>query len=205
MLEDNAKAATRKYYSAHAVEYEERTRRIDMSSLYARFESVVADKCFLLDLGCGPGRDTRHFASRGYSVVAMDPCRELLELARKNMPTDTAGEVRYVIGAAPALPFGEHHFDAVWAGASLLHLQRDDMSPALRHCRRAMKSNGVLAVSLKEGQGQEVAGGRFFTYWQVEELRKLLRESGFMVQFDQATPSLDGRDVSWIFVLAKAI
>jgi 16S rRNA A1518/A1519 N6-dimethyltransferase RsmA/KsgA/DIM1 with predicted DNA glycosylase/AP lyase activity len=56
----------------------------------AVFDDVVAIanlelRDSILEIGCGTGRATRSFLSRGFRVVAIEPGSELIRVARKNL------------------------------------------------------------------------------------------------------------------------
>jgi ubiquinone/menaquinone biosynthesis C-methylase UbiE len=133
--------------------YAARTNTIDMSPLYARFEPLLSPGSLLLDLGCGGGRDARHFASVGHRVIAMDPCPELLAEARGCASPDVSHPVRCMVGTAPGLPLADSCCSAVWACASLLHLLRSEMPLAPAECSRILLPGGIFLVTVKRGSG----------------------------------------------------
>jgi SAM-dependent methyltransferase len=56
-------------------------------------------------------------------------------------------------------------FDGIWACASLLHVPHAEKVDVLHRFARALKPNGILYVSLKEGTHEHVGeDGRFFSY-----------------------------------------
>ena len=66
---DYVERKTISYYNYNAEKYSEQTFNLDMTSLYNEFERFVPNNGKILDLGCGSGRDTIYFASKGYNVV----------------------------------------------------------------------------------------------------------------------------------------
>ena len=68
-------------------------------------------------------------------------------------------------------------YDGVWASACLLHVARTDLPTVLRRLAEATRAGGALAVSLKEGDGEEwsvhghVRAPRRFVYWREAPLR----------------------------------
>lgn len=52
-----------------------------MQELYDQFEAYLKSGDKILDIGCGSGRDSRYFLSRGYDVVPVDGSMELCLLA----------------------------------------------------------------------------------------------------------------------------
>jgi len=61
-------------------------------------------------------------------------------------------------------------YDAVLADAVLLHVTREQFVDVLQRARHAVASGGVLAITLKEGDGEawteaKLGRPRHFTYW----------------------------------------
>lgn len=53
-----------------------------MSHLYGKFEKHLCKGNKILDLGCGAGRDTKHFLDSGYDVVSVDGSIEMIKHCR---------------------------------------------------------------------------------------------------------------------------
>lgn len=49
------------YYNEYAEEFAQATLTVDMDSLYIPFLSELPECAFILDVGCGSGRDTLVF------------------------------------------------------------------------------------------------------------------------------------------------
>jgi len=70
-------------------------------------------------------------------------------------------------------------FDGIWACASLLHVPRAEIEDVLHRFARALKPQGVLLITLKEGCGEGLAeDGRFFAYYQLDEFAQILLHIG---------------------------
>ena len=71
----------------------------------------------------------------------------------------------------------ENEFDGVWAMASLLHLEKKDFPHILKKVINSVKEDGYLFISLKQGvdSGYDEKG-RYFSYYQKEELENILKE-----------------------------
>lgn len=68
------------------------------------------------------------------------------------------------------------------AFASLLHLEKDELVPALNTLRQQIRSGGIGLITLKEGLGTEVdSKGRFYSYYNSTELADALDLSGFEI------------------------
>ncbi len=137
----------------------------------------------LLDVGCGHGRDTAHFAKRGFEAHGVDRSTGLLAIARQAAPraTFTQGDMRH-------LPYRDRAFDALWVCASLLHVPKAAVPLALRELRRVLAPGGLMYIGVKHGEGEHMIPAesygnmeRFFALYQAEELGELVRAAGFRV------------------------
>ena len=72
---------TLKYYNDNAEKFYEQTKNGDMKEAYNRFLVMLPDKAYILDFGCGSGRDSKYFLEKGYVVKAVDGSEKLCELA----------------------------------------------------------------------------------------------------------------------------
>jgi len=110
----------------------------------------------VLDVGCGEGWLARRLASAGARAVGLDPSAAALERARGDDPSDEA--VRYVEGAAEALPFADGSFDVVIFFNSLHHVAPESMDAALGEAARVLRGDGRLYVQepLAEGPSFEL-------------------------------------------------
>ena len=111
------------------------------------FLDRLAPESFVLELGCGGGRDAAHMVQRGFLADATDGTPAMVRKAheRHNL-------------AARVMQFDEldaiAKYDAVWAHASLLHCPRDALPDTLQRIHRAMKPGGWHYANFKLGQGE---------------------------------------------------
>ena len=155
------------YYNENAEAFIAGTQNADLSAQYQFFLRHLAPGGKLLDLGCGSGRDSAYFASLGFAVTAVDGSEALCKRVKAHYGID-AQCIRF-----EALDFAEE-FDAIWACASLLHVEKAQMPAILRKVSRALKPGGVLSASFKYGQAERVQGGRFFSDYTEADLPTLL-------------------------------
>ncbi|MGH3718799.1 MAG: class I SAM-dependent methyltransferase [Pseudonocardiaceae bacterium] len=133
----------------------------------------------ILDLGAGPGRDSRYFAARGFSVVAADFSLEMLRIGR-------SAEVAHVQADMVHLPFRSNTFGGAWVCASLLHLPSRNHDQTLGELLRVLAPGGLAAVSMKAGEGEGWIEGksikrrRWFTLVDPTEFVTTLASKGFM-------------------------
>ncbi len=135
----------------------------------------------VLDVGCGHGRDTAWLARRGCRAVGVDLSAGMLRQARAHRLPLAQADMRW-------LPFRAGTFGGVWCNAALLHLPKRLAPLALGEMRRVLSRQGVLFLSLQEGQGEvwePTSYGlklpRFFVRYAADEAVTLLRAAGFSI------------------------
>ena len=189
------------FYETNAQLYAEQTRGIGLAHLYAPFLNTVPKGGKILDIGCGAGRDLKHFTEEGFHAVGIEPSKKLAAMA-----SEFSG-CKVVVSMVQDIRFVEV-FDGVWACASLIHLPRHKLPDALEKIFFALKPLGVLFVSMQMGAGEVVtADGRFFTRYTSQEVSSAIERSRFELLNVWVTPdSLPGRDsITWVNVIAKKL
>jgi SAM-dependent methyltransferase len=201
-----ARAATVRAYDASAAEYRAGTAEMPASvrSAIDRFLGLVRPGARVLEIGSGSGRDARALEEGGVSVRRTDITPAFVHLLRDGghdadvvdpLVDDLADPV------APGTPYA-----AVWADASLLHVDRDDLPRVLSRLADATEPDGVLFLGLKEGDGEDwslhgnVTAPRFFTFWREEPLRSALAGAGWRVTGVERDTGADGEP--WLQVVA---
>lgn len=195
--------STENYYNNHAQSFIDNTFNLSsqMSPILEDFVNRLPKNAVVLDVGCGSGRDSLSFLEKGFHVVAIDNSTELARHA--------SDKINHPVLVADILNISQmdwtNKFDGVWAMASLLHLKKEDLPLALDNCIGALKDGGVFFASFKVGNHTGFDDkGRFFSFYQQEELKELLENTGLFdkIEFKLNEDNLQRADVSWISVFA---
>lgn len=157
------------YYDINALGFFESTFKVDMESLYQPFLRYLPDHAFILDLGCGSGRDTLAFKNKGYQVAATDYSKELVDKASQLTGIDVRFESFYELAEL-------NQYDGIWACASLLHCERKYLPDVLGKILKALKVNGICYMSFKYGAGDRYKDGRKFTDMDELQAQSLLKK-----------------------------
>jgi superfamily II DNA or RNA helicase/SAM-dependent methyltransferase len=145
------------YYNRNAARYVADTVEVNVSALRERFLAEIPAGGFILDAGCGSGRDSLAFLQHSYRVRAFDAAPEIARLAAELIKQPVQVQRFEELDERAA-------YDGIWACASLLHLPAAELPNALQRLWAALKPDGVLYLSLKHGDGERVdAEGRHFT------------------------------------------
>lgn len=112
--------------------------------LVARTLQPTLSGARVLDVACGTGDLSLVLASAGASsVVGLDFCRPMLEIARRKVEADSR-EIPFVEGDALRLPFEDESFDVVTIAFGLRNLS--GVAEGLRELQRVLKPGGRVAV-----------------------------------------------------------
>jgi SAM-dependent methyltransferase len=155
------------YYDKNATEYSESTIGVDFSATQERFLRYIPSHAKILDFGCGSGRDAKYFLDKGYDVDAIDGSKEFCRLAS----VYTGITVKQMLFQELA---SVNEYDGIWACASILHLQKDDLILVLHKMATALKNTGVIYASFKYGTFFGERQGRYFTDFIEERLTEIL-------------------------------
>lgn len=169
-------------YDRDAVAYAARTVampdsvRADMQDLATRLGSGAR----VLEIGSGGGRDALLMEQLGLAVRRTDITPGFVDLLRgQGHACDLLDPL--VDDLVPR----DGPYDAVWANASLLHVDRRDLPAVLCRLADVTRHGGLLRASFKEGDGEgwsthgAISGPRHFTYWRAPGLEVVTAGSGW--------------------------
>jgi len=155
------------YYDKNATEYSESTIGVDFSATQERFLRYIPSHAKILDFGCGSGRDTKCFLDKGYDVDAIDGSKEFCRIASAYTGIDVKQMLFQDFAAI-------NEYDGIWACASILHLQWDDLAKVLHKMTEALKAGGFIYTSFKYGDFSGERNGRYFTDFTERRLAEML-------------------------------
>lgn len=155
------------YYEKNAKSFIEGTLNVDFTKVQDMFLELLPDNAYILDFGCGSGRDTKYFLDKGYSVDAIDGSSELCKAATEFTGIDVKQMYFHELNV-------EEKYDGIWACASVLHVRREELSKIIRKMCVATKYNGIIYLSFKYGEFDGERNGRHFTDMTEISMAKLL-------------------------------
>ncbi|HLC67885.1 MAG TPA: class I SAM-dependent methyltransferase [archaeon] len=154
------------------------------------FAKMLPRNSEVLDAGCGVGDDSYYLHSRGFSVNSFDASKKMIAVARNRLP-----KIKFKITDIRKMKLSDRSFDGIVAAFCLIHLKKSDVKKVIKNFSRALKSNGLLYIALQEGEGEKMITEPldpkreiFVNFYRMEEIKKLLAESGFDVVFSKKIP-----------------
>ncbi len=188
------------YYNQNAAEYFEHTVDIDMQESWDMFTDLLPEGGSILDLGCGSGRDSEYFISRGFDVTAMDASEEMCDLASIHIGQD-------VLNLSFAEIDFKEVFDGIWACASLLHVPGNEIENIIAKVVDSLKINGVLFMSFRYGDFEGERNGRYYKDYRTKSIKDLISryENLEIIEIQKCEDSREDSDETWIYALIRRI
>ncbi|MBW1970457.1 MAG: class I SAM-dependent methyltransferase [Deltaproteobacteria bacterium] len=188
------------YYQKNYKAYHEKTFSIDPSSFLAPLAQRLPAEVFIMDVGCGSGRDLLWMKKRGFEVIGFERSPGLGELARENVGCEV------IEGDFETYDFSAILVDAVMLIGALVHVPHERFSEVFKNITSAIPKNGSVLITLKEGSGDRTdADGRIFYLWEAPKARELFDTLGFKVCDFSTSVSKTGSDDFWLsYVLDKS-
>jgi ubiquinone/menaquinone biosynthesis C-methylase UbiE len=157
----------------------------------------------VLDLGCGNGAKLARLADR-FEVTGVDISERQLRLARAALP-----QAALVHADFNQLDFPPEAFDAITALYSLVHVPRSEHGALLARIRRWLKPGGFFLASMSHVGGEDrvedwLGVEMFFSGFDEETNRRLVREAGFEVLADELVWMKEPEsEVAFLWILAR--
>ena len=195
------------YYNRNAAEIARDYESLDMRHTVEPVAAYFPPRGSVLEIGCGSGRDAAYLLQRGFNVTATDGSAAMISAAASHHP-ELAGRLRRHMLPEP-LPFDPGDFDAVISMATLMHLDRADLSSVFTEIHRVLAAHGVVGISVStERNGLDETGvdakGRRFTVMPGEQWAALLEAAGFTLEAKWGNRDTTGRaGVAWTTLVGR--
>lgn len=194
---------TLKYYNENSELYFEQTIKADLTACYKKFEKELPEDAYILDFGCGSGRDSKYFIDKGYKVKAIDGSQGMCDLAK-----------RYINQDVVCMKFEELNeaevYDGIWACSSILHVEKENLKDILERMINALKKSGVIYASFKKGTTYEIKEEKYYNNITREEIEKIINSIDKNIKITDyfetgsTTKRLGDNEVVWCnFIIKK--
>lgn len=194
----NMSVTTKKYYDEKALEYVVNTNNVDFSDLYKRLDKYIAPAKNALDISCGSGRDALYFANKGIKVIAIDFSRNIINEAKR---INNHTNIEYMVADITSYKTNQK-YDLIWANASLLHLEKDNLIEVFKSIKKMLSIKGCFYVCFKQGNNSGIDNlGRYFAYYDEQTLRKIFESLDFSIRDFFISYDKTGRNVIWLNVV----
>ena len=188
------------YYQENYKAYHDKTFSIDPTPFLEPLARRLPSEAFILDVGCGSGRDLLWMKKKGFDVIGFERSPGLAELARDNAGCEV------IEGDFETYDFSSILVDAVMLVGALVHVPHERFSKVFENITSAISDNGSVLITFKEGSGDRTdSDGRTSYLWQDEEARGFFDTLGFKVcDFSTSVSKTGSGDVWMSYVLDNA-
>lgn len=157
------------YYNKNAESFVAGTVAVDFTQTQKRFLKRLQKGAYILDFGCGSGRDTRYFLEKGMQMDAWDGSLELCKIASEYTGIVVQHRLFQELDERET-------YDGIWACSSILHLPKDELYTVLQQMRNALKQDGVSYTSFKYGTFEGERNGRYFTDFTLDSFQEFVSD-----------------------------
>ena len=162
-----------------------------------RLNERLAKDSLILDLGCGAGLPVdRWLVDHGHRVIGLDISREMLALARRNVPQAT-----YQQRDMANLKEGDYVVDAVVCFFALFHVDRSRHGRLLRCVRSYLPRDGLLLLTTGrtdwEGEEGFLGAKMAWSHFDRATNRSLIEAAGFEILSDDLHRGNAFADKDW--------
>lgn len=147
---------TLEYYNKKAHEFVNNTVSVNFTDTQDLFLEYLPENGYILDFGCGSGRDTKYFKEKGYKIEAIDGSEELCQIASEYSGIKVECMLFQDLNE-------NDQYDGIWACASILHLSKTEMKDVFKKMIRSLKKNGIIYTSFKYGEFEGMKNDRYFS------------------------------------------
>ena len=143
------------------------------------------NKKSILELGSGPGVDSKYFMDQGFDVLATDLSPEMVKMCRKrNVPAK-------VLDLYKISSLGKK-FDGIYSLNVLLHTPRTDLQKVLSGIHNALNDDGIFFYGVYGGSNEEktiidktkMGLPRFFSFMTDETLQEEAKKKFEVIKFE---------------------
>ena len=148
-----------------------------MNEQLLKFINHLGNKKKVLDVGCGTGRDVKFLKDQGIEAMGIDISPEMIEISKKIVKNG-----HFIVKDMLEMNFEPETFNGIWACASVMHLPKVFLDKILSDFNRILCKDGILYLSVQRGEGGKyVEDGRYFEYYQIDEITEHLKLNGFNI------------------------
>lgn len=179
------------YYSHNAPSSENKpsdfAKYIESAFLYEK------NPAHILELGCGNGRDSLFFLSKGHKITAIDESDVAIEMLSRITNSNNALFVCDDFVKSEALCHAE--YDCIYSRFTLHAISEEQEDELLAGARYALNNNGILAIEARTindelfGKGQEIEENVFFynehyrRFINVNAFRNKIKKMGYDILY----------------------
>ena len=201
--EKNEVTTNRNAYNSIVQKYSQRTGRFHsdeqdlIGGLMDQYLSNLGNRS-VMDLGCGPARDASMYIKRDWLYIGVDNAEKMLQVAKRDL-SSLRRQHRWALvnSGLLQLKWPCKSLTLIVANSVIQHVRKVDFRILIHRLSEWLVDGGLLYLHFRVGDGERLETSfeysepgedgtiRFFVYYSVSEIERLLEENGFKVVFKQ--------------------
>lgn len=147
------------------------------------FMNMVNPPAKVLDIGCGPGRDTK-FLTKKYSVTGIELVKKFANIASFENPNAKIINADIITYDLP-----KNEYKGIWSRDALHHIPDEHLDSVFKKIADSMVEGGIFYMIVREGQGEIIEKEkkkyseieRFYHLFSTEELQDRAKKAGLKI------------------------
>lgn len=177
--------------------YIEKTFQVSLKRSYDLVKPFLKDKMRILDLGCGSGRDSLYFSNLGHQVDSVDASKKMVDHCKKVLQGPVYHETFDSFQTF-------NKYDLIWAYASLLHVEREQMAEVLTKYAGYLNENGLFYITYKYYHEDFEIGNRHFTSYTEETFKEVINKvDGLILVESHVLDSAQMHEGQWLILILR--
>jgi ubiquinone/menaquinone biosynthesis C-methylase UbiE len=194
---DKAFAIVEAGYDKIGSHYTEERGKFDNWKEVRAFCSALPGKAKVLDAGSGTGIPiARYLIQEGFEVVGIDLSKNMVSVARKNVP-----EAEFMQMNMAAIDLPPASFDGLISCYAIFHVPREKHAAIFRSFHSLLKPRGVMLVTVASCEWEEVEKylgvEMFWSHFDPLDTGSLITDAGFEIEFGRNVTS-GGETHHWV-------
>ena len=194
--------STLSYYDENAKELSKRYELADIENIHSLLLDTFPEKSFLLELGCGSGRDAAFMFRHKYDLLAIDGSSKMISEAKRIHPE--LNNILHTVMIPEELEFENAYFDGVYSIATLMHLTTDKIAQTIEKISNMLKPNAKFLFSVSTSrddldiESKDINGRKFTTLSKQEWINYCEKHSMQLVHSVSNDDGLGRRGITWL-------
>ncbi len=171
---------------------------VRISDIEEVFNLLNKENSKVIEIGCGNGRDAEEIIKHTNDYLGLDISEELIKLAQEKVP-----QGNFLVADVTSFEFPKN-MDIIFAFASLIHLNREDLKKVLDKIYRNLNSKGIVRISMKysdeykEVTKEDEFGIRTYYHYSLNDIKELSYQFHLLKNLEN-----DLRGQKWIEIMLQ--
>jgi len=190
------------YYKQNAKSLVQRYESANVDEVHKLLLEVFQKNSFLLEIGCGSGRDANFMFNNDYKLLGIDASKEMINEAKITHPV--LENSLQVITIPDELNFEDNKFDGIYSIATLMHLEKDKVERTIEKVHYTLKEKGIFlfSVSIQRDDinvNNQDINGRYFLTMDKKEWLNICHSKGFKtIKIITTNDGLNRKGIVWL-------